>query len=54
MRSHLVECVLEPDVVLADGDAEAVDARHLAGDHRADRRVPHLVASQGTETDGTQ
>ena len=46
--------MLEPDVVLADGDAEAVDARHLAGDHRADRRVPHRVDSQGTETDGTQ
>ena len=46
--AHLVERVRQPDVVLADGHAEPVDARHLAGDDRADCGVAHLVpASQG-------
>ena len=45
---HLAEHVRQPNVVLADGHAEPVDAGHLAGDDGADCGVANFVpASQG-------
>ena len=44
--AHLSEGVGQPHVVFADGHAEPVDARHLARDHRAQRRVADLVLRQ--------